>query len=84
MIQNVYSVFDRKAISFGALIFFVNDDMAKRGVADLMRAGGDGPMFMYPEDFALYRVGAFNQDNGLLLQLDAPLLVCSMDEFKAR
>lgn len=75
MMQGVYSVFDRKAKVFGILMFFANDEMAKRGAADLMRAGGDSPMNHYPDDFDVYKVGTFESDTGEIVGQVAELVV---------
>ena len=79
--QFVYSVLDRKAMNFGQLMFFANGDMAKRGTADFMRAGGDSPMIHYPDDFDLYLVGEFNTDNGQLQGHPTPELICRFSDF---
>lgn len=81
MMQFVYSVFDRKAKLFGALMFFQNGDMAKRACADLMRVGGDTPMHHYPDDFDMYLVGEFNDELGMISGYGAPELICRFGDF---
>lgn len=81
MKQGVYSVYDRKAMAYGSLMFFANDDMAKRGCADLMRAGGDVPMVHYPDDFDLYCVGEFDTASGDLLGMVPPKHVVRFSDF---
>lgn len=81
MIQKIYSVFDRKAVLYGTLMFFANDEMAKRGAADLMRVGGDTPMNHYPEDFDIYCVGEFDTESGVMMGQGAPALVCRFADF---
>lgn len=81
MINGVFSLFDKKAQTFGALMFFSNDDLARRGCADTMRAGGDFPMINYPDDFAMYRVGTFNMASGEIVGHVPPVFICDLSEF---
>lgn len=83
MKSGVYSVFDRKAVLFGGLLFFANDEMAKRGALDLLREGGDTPMNRYPEDFDVYAVGEFDNSDGDLVG-HKPRLVCRFADFVVR
>lgn len=79
--QGLYSILDRKAVAFGAPMFFANDDMAKRGCADTMRAGGDYAYVHYPDDFDVYRVGTFDTDSGVIIPQVPAVLVCRFSDF---
>ncbi|QKI28936.1 VP5 [Kummerowia striata gokushovirus] len=82
MKQGVYSVYDRKAMTYGALMFFANHDMARRSCSDLMRAGGDDVLMVrYPEDFDVYVVGEFETDTGYLVGMTTPVRVCGFSDF---
>lgn len=75
LVQNVYSVRDFKAESFGAPFFAVNDAVAKRMLAAAV-SDRETPVGRNPEDFGLYRVGAWNSDSGSLAGTDVPVPVC--------
>lgn len=64
MLIGVYSVFDRKSVAYGALLFFVNDDIAKRSMVEVM--GERNNISLYPDDFDMYHVGTFNNETGVL------------------
>jgi len=78
MITQVYSVLDVKARAFGALLFFVNDDMCRRGMFEAMQSPSD--FTKWPSDFVMYRVGAFETDDGMLTGI-LPQVIASFDEF---
>lgn len=63
MIVGLYSYFDRKAHCYGAPFTAVNNDVAVRQFAGLIKdAGGRLAIF----DTELYKVGEFNGDNGIV------------------
>jgi len=76
LVQNVYAVFDLKAECFSQPFFAVNDGVAVRMFT---AAVGDRetPVGRNPEDFALFRVGVWNVDNGALAGTDVPIPVVS-------
>lgn len=77
MIIGVYSMFDRKARSYGALMAFVNDEVARRAVLGVVR--GDGDIKNFPGDFDLYLLGKMDTDSGVI-QPDVPLLVFNVGD----
>ena len=83
MKTGVYSVFDRKAVSYGPLMFYSNHDIAKRGCQELMMSGDRSiPPVLYPDDFDMYCVGFFDTDSGELYPTSpGPSLVCRMSDF---
>lgn len=60
----VYSMFDRKARAFGALMAFVNDEVARRAMLDVLR--GDGEITRFPGDFDLHFLGVMDTDTGII------------------
>ncbi|WNK13742.1 MAG: nonstructural protein [Microvirus sp.] len=64
MLIGVYSVFDRKSVAYGNLLFFVNDDIARRSMVEAM--GERNNISLYPDDFDMYHVGTFNTETGVL------------------
>lgn len=61
----VYSMFDRKARAFGALLAFVNDEVARRAVLSIVR-GDDGEITKFPADFDLHFLGEMDTDTGII------------------
>lgn len=76
----LYCFLDRAAKMFGSVIQFSNDDMAKRGVEELANAGGSHPMFRYPSEFDLYRLGDMDVDTGVIRPI-VPELVCRFSDY---
>lgn len=70
MILNAYSLYDRKALQYHAPFFSVADGAALRMVADLV-ADPNTTVGRHPEDYVLYRVGAYDDASGSLLPVTA-------------
>lgn len=63
----VYSVLDAKMGVFSGLILDMTDDSAIRGFADGVNdSNASNKLFKHPEDFALYRLGEYHQDTGII------------------
>lgn len=73
MNMGVYSVFDRKSVAYGNLLFFVNDDLARRSMVEVM--GERNNISIYPDDFDMYHVGTFNVSTGELTAVKPRLAV---------
>jgi len=70
----IYSVLDNKAQAFLAPFFMSNDAVALRAFAD---AANDPThqFFKNPNDYCLYRIGAFFDDTGVI---EADDVFCNM------
>lgn len=79
MIIRVYSVLDRKAHAFGALLFF-RMMIWRCAVHETMSQAND--MSRYPEDFEMYHVGMFDTSSGELSGNGLATLVCRFADFK--
>ena len=75
-----YSIHDDKSESYNTPYFAQNDNMAKRSFADLVRDPST-TISKNPEDFRLYRVGEFINDDGKLYQEEIPTLVASATDY---
>lgn len=62
---NVYSVHDRKAAVFARPFIAPNDGMALRSYA-AAKMDPTTELSKFPEDFALYRLGSFDDESGEL------------------
>lgn len=76
MIQGIYSVKDLKAGAFAPPFFMPRDEAAIRAFGDAVQ-GGDTLMIRHPEDFALYCLGEFDDNLGLVAGLETPKLLAT-------
>lgn len=84
MLTPMYSVRDEVAGSFAAPVLRVNDGVAKRDFADMVRQPGkDGQpnkLAQDASDYALYRVGCFDAERGVVV-VEEPTRLCSAAEY---
>ena len=64
MLKTLYSVFDCKSQTYAAPFCEINDGTAIRVIQDLMEQTPTHPFSRHSEDFALERVGRFNELSG--------------------
>lgn len=72
MMWPVYSVFDSKVRAFLTPFFTHTDESAIRALSDVVE-GSEGERHQFarhPEDFSLYRIGAFDDAAGVLEPLE--------------
>lgn len=69
MILQAFSVFDSKAKTFAAPWWAVNEQTAKRNFSGAVN-DPQTQLNKFPEDFTLYHIGSFNDENGELSRLD--------------
>lgn len=72
MIQQVYALRDRKADVFGRPVFVANVGSLIRELTDAVSGGGQDTLARHPGDFALYRLGAFDDVKGTFEVLPLP------------
>jgi len=63
MINGIYSIFDFKAQTFSAPMFFINDDVAVRSLIQAVR---DETSYLSkaPADYELFRLGTWDDNTG--------------------
>lgn len=66
MIIKIYALRDDKAQSFLTPMFFKNDAMAMRAIAQLCNDSRNGFIFTNPEDYLLYTLGEYDDQTGVL------------------
>lgn len=66
----IYGIYDKKALSFRDLVYADNDDLVKRSLYRILGASEKSDYVMYPFDFAVYRLGTFEQDTGRVAGYD--------------
>ena len=72
--KKVYSILDRVSRNYGPLFLCSTDEEAVRVVVQAVNSGESG-LSDFPNDYTLYRVGAFNPSCGVLSSLPNPVLV---------
>lgn len=72
MIQQVFALRDRKADVFGRPVFVASMGSLVRELTDAVCGGGDDTLARHPGDFALYRLGTFDDVKGVFELLPLP------------
>ena len=65
--NNYYSVYDKKAGEYGILMMKLNDAVAVRELKAAVNKKGN-PLNEFNEDFALYKIGRFDIEQGVFEQ----------------
>lgn len=76
MINGIYSVKDLKAGAFALPFFQARDEAAIRSFSDAVQHG-DELLRRHPEDFALYCLGEFDDNLGIVAGLETPKLLAT-------
>ena len=63
----IYAIYDKKSEKFDTPFFAHSDVFAKRRYI-LMTEEDRSPLAMWPEDFALFKVGRFNIDSATVIE----------------
>jgi len=78
--KNVYAVRDLKAASFIFPHFDITHGQAIRGFGDSVR-NPKSPFGLHPEDYSLYHIGEFDEEQGILIPIKVPVLLSSATDF---
>lgn len=62
--NHLYSLFDQGARFFGAPMMTQNESMLRRGLEALLQDNQRLPIFEYPEEFIVYKIGEFDPETG--------------------
>lgn len=61
----MYSIYDTKTRQYNRPFFEASDTVALRNLKmEVNRQDPSNVLYMFPEDYQLYRVGSFDADNG--------------------
>lgn len=69
-----FSIYDKKALQFGPLFPAPTPGAAERSLRDAMQ-NPDAPYGKYPDDFALYEVLLFDDEQGIIDSTNEPALL---------
>jgi len=73
--MKLYSVHDKRANEYGAIMAMATDAHAVRSFTQEVNREDTGNMRnQFPEDFALHSLGEFNQETGLITHENVKLL----------
>lgn len=81
LVQGIYSIKDMKAECFLPIFTFRTNGEAIRAFDDSIQKG-DTPLSNHPEDFCLYKIGEFDQFNGVIIPVEHTSLGCAADFVK--
>lgn len=81
MIRQVFAVYDEKASVFMTPLTFVSAGEAIREFETAVRTGGT-QFNRYPRDFKLFRIGAYDDNNGKLTSVETPTLLASGADYE--
>lgn len=80
----MFAVRDRATDQFGTPMFLVAEGQAIRSFTDeVNRAGADNQIYNHPDDFDLYKLGAFDTATGLF-EAVPPVMAVSGKQVKVR
>lgn len=78
MIHNVYSIFDTASGLYSRPFFTSSDGEAVRSFGDIAQDGSH-PIGVHPEDYTLFRIGNFDDINGLINKEPNESLVTALE-----
>lgn len=74
MIRPMYAIRDIKAGYLTPMVD-INDDVAKRNFANAVVNNPTTCFYSNPEDFALFKIGEYDDDIGVIIPMDKVLIV---------
>lgn len=80
MLLKVFSVRDMKAEAFLQPYFSPTQGAALRAFGDAC-SKSDSPFYMHPNDYVLYDIGIYNDENGLLTACNPVHMLCCASDF---
>lgn len=76
MIHSVLAVYDDKAVAFAAPFFQQSDVLGIRAFVSAAR-DAESLLYKFPGDYALYKLGIYDDNTGRFENLDRPLQLMS-------
>ena len=81
----IVSIKDRAADAFGRPAYVATEGVAIRQFSDeVNRASEDNQIYVHPDDFDLYYLGTFDDNNGAFDLLASPKQICLGKQVKIR
>jgi len=80
MIKNIYSIFDRKALTFSAPFYAINDGTAMRSVGHAL-SDPQSELAYAAGDYELHLLGTFDDCSGVIIQ-EIPQFLINVQQLK--
>lgn len=77
----MYVIFDSKALVYNRPFYLPNDDVALRTAKDL-RQDPNSEAFKNPEDYTLFHIGSYDDENAEITTLPTPQPLIRFNELK--
>lgn len=77
MKTNIYSIFDKKTMTYSSPFCALNNEEAKRVIEETLKQGG--LLANYPADYSCSRIGNFEQETGKIKPI-TPHIICEVLE----
>jgi len=78
----VVALFDKKAQVFKTPFYMPRLEMAARALSGAVNSNDKNDLSEYPEDFALYHLATFNDENGEFSNNTPPIFIAEAMQFK--
>jgi len=78
MLRKIYSVYDQAVEAYAAPVALASDAQARRAFVDHVMK--DENIAKFPQDFAIYYVGEFDDSAGVFKPMDIPKMILSGQE----
>lgn len=75
MILKLCSIYDKRALNYGAPMAFPTLGVAERSFMDAITSPDQQVMNKHPEDYTLYYIGEFDSDTGKITQAEKHTVV---------
>lgn len=76
---NAYVIYDSKARIYNKPFYFLNDQVALRAASDIC-SDQNSDVANHPEDFSMFKIGTYDDETAMLLQLSTPEIVVRFHE----
>ena len=84
MKYQIVSIFDSAAGAYARSVIGSSVGMAMRSFEDeCNRDASDNSMFHHPKDFSLVQLGSFDDNDGSLVGLDAPVILAHASDYRS-
>ena len=81
MMRRLYAIRDDKEMLYNAPVVISNDAVAARTFGDMVSEGKNPIIAAHPGDFALYFLGEFDAETGVLVPAENPCIIARASDF---
>jgi len=77
--MQIFTVYDKKMETYKNLMEFKNQAVMARDLAEIAN-NPESTLFKHPTDYEVYKVGEFNQQNGILTTKEKPEFITNITD----